>query len=87
MNSYIQLICLIFSFVYGFVIYFTNRINYKILCNKGLVVSVVGSILYVNNMALFYLFFLYKINFGILHIYFLLFIVLGYIFGSVKNRK
>jgi len=87
MNSYVQLICLIFSFVYGIFLFYFNQFNYRIFQNKNIILKVIGSVLYINNVTLLYIYFLYKINYGILHIYFILLIVLGYFYSSVKKRK
>lgn len=61
--------------------------NYKILKGKNILVKILGSILYILNVSLLYILFLYKINYGVLHIYFVLFMILGYIGISVKKRK
>lgn len=87
MNSYTQLICLVVSFLYGICLYFTSVINFKLFKKKNIIVKTIGNILYVNNMALLYIWFLYSINGGILHIYFVVFIILGYLMISVKKRK
>lgn len=87
MNSYIQLICLIVSFIYGIILYYSNKINYKMFKNMNYILKIIGSILYINNMALLYIIFLYYMNSGVMHIYFILFMILGYIVASVKKRK
>lgn len=87
MNSYVQLICLIGSFLYGCLLYYTNKFNEKILQNKSIIFRIICRLLYVNNMALLYILFLYRMNSGILHIYFVLFIFFGYLIMSVKKRK
>lgn len=87
MNSYIQLICLVVSFIYGIILYYSNMINCNLFRDKNILIKSIGSILYINNMALLYIVFLYYMNSGIMHIYFILFMVLGYIFISVKKRK
>jgi len=87
MDSYTQLGCLVVSFLYGIMLFWLNNLNYKILCDKNKFVNIIGSILYIINVSLIYISFLYKFNNGILHIYFVLFIILGYIFISVKKRK
>lgn len=87
MNSYVQVICLVVSFLYGIILYYLNTFNYRILRNKNIVVKVCGSILYILNATLLYILFLYKINYGMLHIYFILFMIFGYVLISVKKRK
>lgn len=87
MNSYVQLILMIFSFCYGNLIFVTNRLQEKLFKHKNLIIRLIGNILYINIMALFYLLVLYKLNCGSLHIYFILLIFSGYIVKSVKYCK
>ena len=87
MNSYIQLICLVFSFLYGCFIYYSNNLNIKIIKNKNILIKLILSIIYVFNISMLYVLFLYKINYGVLHIYFVLLIILGYVMVCVKKRK
>lgn len=87
MSSYIQLICLTVSFIYGMLVYYLNVLNEKMIKNKNFISKIIISLLYIFNVSLLYVVFLYKINSGILHIYFILFIIIGHIFISVKKRK
>lgn len=87
MNSYVQFICLIVSFVYGIFLYYGNKINVRIISNKNVLLKIFISVLYVFNISLLYVGFLYKINGGILHIYFVLLIIIGYVLTCVKKRK
>lgn len=87
MNSYIQLVCLVVSFFYGCFLCLANHFNYRIIKNKNLVLKIIISGLYVFNVSLLYVVFLYYINSGILHIYFILFMLFGYGYTSVKKRK
>lgn len=87
MNSYIQLICLVVSFFFGILIYYFNRFNYLIIKNKNIILRVVITLLSLNILALAYVVFLFLINGGILHIYFIFMMLLGYLFINVKKRK
>ncbi len=87
MNSYVQLILIIFSLFYGFWLFRFNQFNIKVFKNKNLLIKLVGNILYINTVTLLYLFVLYKLNSGELHIYFVLLLIIGYIGGSVKYCK
>lgn len=87
MNSYIQLISLISSFVYGILLFYLNKFNYKLIKDKNFISKIFISVLYVFNVSMIYVCFLYRLNNGILHIYNVLFIVLGYILITVKQRK
>ena len=84
MDSYTQLFCLVFSFIYGILVCYFNNLNYKFLLSKNIFFKILISFLYVLDMALLYIVVLYLVNDGILHIYFVLFLLLGYIF-MLKN--
>lgn len=79
MNSYIQLFCLVFSFIYGIVICLLNNFNYKLLRNKNIFLKLFISCLYIFDISLLYIVILYMVNDGILHIYFVLLMIFGYI--------
>ena len=87
MNSYIQLGSLIISFIYGVLLYYFNRFNSKIIKNKNIVLRSIISLLYVFDISLLYVVILYNLNDGILHIYFVLCILLGYGIVCVKKCK
>lgn len=87
MSSYVQLLCLIISFIYGFILYKLNCFNYKILKNKFIIFRIILYLFYILDLSILYIVILYKINKGILHIYFVIMIILGFIISSVKKRK
>lgn len=87
MNSYVQCICLIVSFIFGILLYYGNKFNIRIIRNKNILIKLILSVFYIFNMSMLYVLFLYKINSGILHIYFVLLIIIGYVFMCVKKRK
>ena len=87
MSSYVQFISLLSSFVYGIMIYYLNRLNVKIISDKNILFKILISGLYLFNMSLIYVCFLYWLNSGVLHIYNILFMLTGYILIAVKRRK
>ncbi len=87
MNSYIQLICMLGSFIFGVCLYYMNKINIRLISNKNILIKTIISSLYLFNVSLLYVVLLYKINSGVLHIYFVFLIIIGYIFMCVKKRK
>ena len=87
MNSYVQCICLSVSFIFGILLYYGNKFNIRIIRNKNILMKLILSVFYIFNMSMLYVLFLYKINSGILHIYFVLLIIIGYVFMCVKKRK
>jgi hypothetical protein len=87
MTSYIQLICFFISFYFGILLYYTNKFNILFSNNKPFIIKFIINFLYIFNMSLLYVVVLYKINNGILHVYFVFLIILGYILSCVKKRK
>ena len=82
MNLYIQLLSLLYSFLFGIFLYFIfNKLNY--LLNKVRVfLRWVLSFIIIIVLALLYFLGLLYINYGYLHFYFLLTILVGYIIMS-----
>lgn len=87
MNSYIQLVCLFVSFFYGIFLYYANNFNVRVTFSRNILEKIFISILYLFVTSLAYVCFLLKLNGGILHIYFVILIIFGYVFISVKKRK
>ena len=85
MSSYIQLLSLLFSFIYGIILYILNKLNIKLIKKVNIVFKILIMILYINNISLLYIVTLYKLNNGVLHIYFILMLLLGYGLISVKR--
>lgn len=87
MDSYIQLVCLVVSFFFGVLIYYFNKFNSILVKNKNIILKIVISLLGLNILALAYVVFLFLINGGVLHIYFIFLMILGYLFFNVKKCK
>lgn len=87
MDSYIQLVCLVISFFFGVLIYYFNKFNSILVKNKNIILKIVISLLGLNILALAYVVFLFLINGGVLHIYFIFLMILGYLFFNVKKCK
>lgn len=87
MNSYLQLICLLYSFLFGYSLYYLCKFNIRIIRKLGLLFKIIISVLFINNVSLFYIIVLYKLNYGILHYYFIIMIILGFMLCCVKKRK
>ena len=87
MNLRIQLISLIVSFLYGGFFYLLLELNYKFLYSSNLVVKIVVSFLFVMLNVLLYFLILMKINYGYVHLYFFLCIILGYFVCKVVYKK
>ena len=75
MNINIQIICILISFLYGIFIKVSFIFN-------NLFKGIIKDILYVYILSLLYIVLIYKINYGMFHIYFFLSMTIGYLIMS-----
>lgn len=87
MKLSIQIYSLIYSFIYGGVFYLLLDLFNKLTSMKKVYLKVILSWLFITIIALLYFFGLLYINNGVLHIYFLLSIVCGYIVVYLILKK
>jgi len=83
----IQLYSLLYSFVYGAILFFLLELNYRFLYYGKIFYRIIISFLFVISFSLLYFFGLLKINNGIIHIYFFLSIFTGYLLSFVIYNK
>lgn len=85
MDVTIQLICFVVSFFYGIFVKKALSLNETIFRNKKLF-KFISIPLLIYCLVLFYLLIIYKINGGIMHIYFLFVLILGFMsFHKIKK--
>jgi hypothetical protein len=83
----IQIIALLFNFLYGVIFYYVVLINYHFIKKEVVLLKIIITLLFLFDFTCLYLIMMYKINYGSFHIYYLLMFVLGYLSSlSVKNR-
>ena len=82
-----QVLSIGFSFIYGVVLSFLYNFNYNLLFNKEKVFKIVFNILFVLDLVLIYFFIIKKINGGIIHPYFYLLIILGFVSCFDVSKK
>ena len=89
MELSIQLQALTVSFVYGILFSYLIKIQYRYLFESKLYYKIIITTLFVFDNCLLYFLILRMINNAMFHIYFLLLIILGYLFGVklLKTRK
>lgn len=87
MKLSIQIYSLIYSLIYGGVFYLLLDLFNKLTSMKKVYLKVILSWLFITVIALLYFFGLLYINNGVLHIYFLLSIVCGYIVVYLILKK
>lgn len=87
MNYKLQLISLIFSFIFGVFFYFTSLLNYKFIKKHSVFIQYMITFVYIVDIALLYVLFMYKINYGVIHVYFILLLFCGFLFGWFYSKK
>jgi hypothetical protein len=78
----IQIQSLLFSFFYGIISAFGLNVNNKYIYSNKRIVKVTISMLLAINICILYFIFLKKINYGIVHPYFIFLCFLGFYLGK-----
>lgn len=92
MNIKLQIITLIYSFLYGIFFSFFLSLNYKFIYGDKKILKIIVSFFCIIISVLLYFIILQKINNGIFHIYEILVIILGFIIENlivmfIANKK
>jgi hypothetical protein len=87
MDYKVQLLSFLFSFLFGIFFYLTSLLNYKIIKKYNVVFRYLITITYILDISLLYILMMYKINYGVIHIYFVLTLFVGYYIGVVYCKK
>ncbi len=87
MSANLQLITLLLSLLFGILFYFLTIFNFKMINNLKVIYKHIITFIYVLDMTIIYIIFLYHLNKGYFHIYFVLTVLLGFIFGYIINKK
>jgi len=87
MSLEVQLQSFIYSFVFGFFFSFTVNLNYRYLFSGKKVMKIIMNLLFIFVHVLLYFILLKMINSGVLHIYFLGFVLLGFGFGNYYTKR
>ncbi len=85
MSLNLQIISLVYSFIYGIIFYFLVLINKKYLYDNKYAFLI--DILFIIDNVLLYFIILRYINNGVFHIYFLVMLILGYILVYYIDKK
>ena len=80
MELNIQIYSFIYSFLFGGIFYFLLDLFSRISCKVKKIIKAIFSVLFILLIAISYFLGLLFINNGVVHIYFLLSILVGYIF-------
>lgn len=83
----IQILSLIYSFFYGVLFYILLDVNHKFVYDGKIIYRIIISFFFIVLMSLLYFYGLIKINNGIIHVYFYLSLLTGYLLTFVIYRK
>lgn len=86
MTLEVQIQSMIYSFVYGLFFSFLLNLNYRILFSSKKIIKVIFNFLFILNNVFLYFILLRYINQGVVHSYFLLLIVLGFVLGNKTTK-
>lgn len=87
MTLNIQIQTILFSFCFGIIFSLFLTINYKFLYESKKIIKIFFSFLIVILSLLFYFYGLLKINYGIIHPYGIISIIIGFIIESYFGGK
>ena len=82
MNLDIQIYSFLVSFIFGIVFYYLLDFFNKLICKLKIYLKIIFSFLFIITMTLLYFIIILYVNDGVIHIYFLLSILVGYILVS-----
>lgn len=87
MEETLQLLSFLVSFFFGFFFHMVSNFHFKITEKYPVLFQYLSTFLFLLDAVLLYIFILYYLNGGVLHIYFLIFLFLGFfLFGIFQKR-
>ena len=89
MTSLVQLVILLINFFLGFIMLYGSIFTYNITKNEVFLLKFFFTFLYIFDFFFLYIILIYKINYGIFHVYYLLLFGIGFFLGyyTYKNVK
>ena len=86
MSSLVQLYLLGVNFFYGFLIFIITVINHYFIKNETVIVKCLLTLLFAIDFTILYLILIYKINYGMFHLYYLFAFGGGYYLAYVLKK-
>ena len=87
MNIELQIQSLVFSLVFGLFFSFVYNLFYKYLYKGVMFIRIIMNFIFIISLASLYFMFLSIINNGIIHLYFIIMLFIGFIMGNIKTKK
>lgn len=81
-----QIQSIVVSISYGLFFSFLFNLSYAKICKLSKVLKFIISILFLLINTTIYFYFLYLVNNGIIHIYFLMALYIGFVIGNTKTK-
>jgi hypothetical protein len=83
----IQIKSLLFSFIFGVFFAVMYNLNKRYIYGRERYYKIITTFLFIINLGFFYYLVLLKINFGIIHPYFLIMIYVGFVIANKKIKS
>ncbi len=87
MNYKLQIISLIFSFIFGIFFYIVSLFHYKMIRNIPIIFKYLFTFLFMSIISFLYVLLMYKVNYGVIHIYFMIVLFIGYFSSYIYVKK
>ncbi len=78
MEISVQIFSLVYSFFMGVLLYIISLVNYRLIGFKKGIIKYACTLLLIIDFNLIYLVGLYHINYGIIHFYFIVLVIIGF---------
>lgn len=87
MELSVQIQSFLFSFVFGFLFSYVVNLAYKNLFSKKLLFQIIWNFFIAIGGSLLYFFGMKAINHAVLHLYFYMMVVIGYLVGNLFSKS
>jgi len=87
MNSKMQLLSFLISFIFGIFFYLLTILNFKLIENLKRYIQHILTFVYVLDIIIIYIIIFYHINRGYFHVYFILMVFVGFFIGHILYKK
>ncbi len=86
MNLKLQILTLSYSFLYGILFSLLLSLSYKLIYNKNKHIKIVSTCFFILTNVIIYFLLLKKINSAIIHPYYLLIFILGFLLETSISK-
>ena len=87
MELSLQIKSLVLSFIYGILLSYIIRLQYKYLFMSKFIYKIILNIFFMFDITMVYFYILRIVNNGVFHLYFLIILILGYLLGNSLIHK